>query len=98
MNDSITGATVFWLDDSVDGVDIFLQKTLFVDRKWNYHDLWREIFPIGVEMICKAVDLIEERNIIKIPQDEKYATWEPSFTNTRLKRNELLQIGNGINI
>ena len=98
MNDSITGATVFWLDDSVDGGDIFLQKTLFVDRKWNYHDLWREIFPIGVEMICKAVDLIEEGNIIKIPQDEKYATWEPSFTNTRLKRNELLQIGNGINI
>lgn len=80
------------------GGDIFLQKTLFVDRKWNYHDLWREIFPIGVEMICKAVDLIEEGNIIKIPQDEKYATWEPSFTNTRLKRNELLQIGNGINI
>lgn len=98
MNDSITGATVFWLDDSVDGGDIFLQKTLFVDRKWNYHDLWREIFPIGVEMICKAVDLIEEGNIIKIPQEEKYATWEPSFTNTRLKRNELLQIGNGINI
>ncbi len=98
MNDSITGATVFWLDDSVDGGDIFLQKTLFVDKKWNYHELWKKIFPIGVEMICEAVELIEQGNIIKIPQEEQFATWEPSFTNTRLKRNELLQIGNGINL
>ena len=98
MNDSITGATVFWLDDSVDGGDIFLQRTLFVDKKLNYHELWKKIFPIGVEMICEAVELIENGNIIKIPQEEQFATWEPSFTNTRLKRNELLQIGNGINL
>ena len=49
-------------------------------------------------MICEAVELIEKGNIIKIPQEEQFATWEPSFTNTRLKRNELLQIGNGINL
>lgn len=56
------------------------------------------MFPIGVEMICEAVDLIENGNIIKTPQEEQFATWEPSFTSTRLKRNELLQIGNGINL
>lgn len=48
--------------------------------------------------VCEAVDLIENGNIIKIPQEEQFATWEPSFTSTRLKRNELLQIGNGINL
>lgn len=49
-------------------------------------------------MICEAVENIEKGNIIKIPQDNQFATWEPSFTNTRLKRNELLQIGNGLNV
>ena len=48
-------------------------------------------------MICQAVEEIEKGNIIKIPQEEQFATWEPSFTSTRLKRNELLQLGNGIN-
>lgn len=98
MGEAITGATVFWLDDSVDGGDIFLQRVVHVNKKWNYHDLWRQIFPIGVEMICEAVENIEKANITKMPQDNQFATWEPSFTNTRLKRNELLQIGNGLNV
>ena len=42
--------------------------------------------------------MVENGNIIKTPQEEQFATWEPSFTSTRLKRNELLQIGNGINL
>ena len=98
MGEAITGATVFWLDDSVDGGEIFLQRAIHVSKKWDYHDLWKQIFPIGVEMICEAVENIEKGNIIKMPQDNQFATWEPSFTNTRLKRNELLQIGNGLNV
>lgn len=48
--------------------------------------------------VCEDVENIEKGNIMKIPQDNQFATWEPSFTNTRLKRNELLQIGNGLNV
>lgn len=92
MGDAVTGATVYWLDDKVDGGDILLQKHLFVDRKWDYHKLWREIFPIGVDMICEAVDQIEKGTAQRIKQQERFATFEPSFNSTRLKRNELTMI------
>lgn len=92
MGDTVTGATVYWLDDKVDGGDLLLQKYLFVSRKWDYHQLWREIFPIGVKMICEAVDLIELNKAPRIPQQEDFATFEPSFNTKRLKRNELLQL------
>ena len=44
MGDAITGATVFWLNDTVDGGDILLQQPVFINRKWDHHKLWRKIF------------------------------------------------------
>lgn len=92
MGDAITGATVFWLDSTVDGGDILLQKPIFIARDWDYHRLWREIFPIGVEMICEAVEMIEKGTAERIKQDNRFATYEPSFKATRLKRNELIML------
>lgn len=92
MNDAITGGTIYKLNDKCDGGNIILQQMIFVDSSWNYHELWKELFPIGIEMILKAVALIETGQHIEIPQDERFATWEPSWERPRLKRNELLQI------
>lgn len=92
MGDMVTGATVYWLNQVVDGGDILLQKHIFIDRNQDYHELWKRIFPIGIEMLLEAVGMIEKGVAPKIKQDEKYATWEPSFNVPRLKRNELPQI------
>lgn len=92
MGDAVTGATVYWLNNVIDGGDILLQKHIFIDKNEDYHELWKKIFPVGVEMLSKAVLMIEKGTAPKIPQDEQYATWEPSFNVQRLKRNELLQI------
>lgn len=92
MGDAVTGATVYWLNQVVDGGDILLQKHIFIDRNQDYHELWKRIFPIGVDMLLQAVRMIEKGVAPKIKQDEKYATWEPSFNVPKLKRNELLQI------
>lgn len=93
MRDAITGGTVYWLNDKCDGGDILLQKMIFVDKEWNYHDLWEELFPIGVDLILKAVELIEKGKDTATKQDERFATWEPSWDRPRLKRNDLIQIG-----
>lgn len=92
MGDPITGATVYWLNDKVDGGEILIQQHVFIDRQWDYHRLWREIFPVGIDMICDAVDLIERGTAPRIPQQEQFATFEPAFKVERLKRNELLQL------
>ncbi len=92
MGDAITGATVYWLDDKVDGGDILTQRHVFVEHGWNYHRLWKEIFPIGVDMLGDAVDLIARGHAPREPQNSRVATWEPSFTVTRLKRNDLIKL------
>lgn len=93
MGDYITGGTIYKLGAKCDGGEILLQKTLWVNKKWDYHELWRHLFPMGVDMIIEAVDLISKGKGEWIEQDETAATWEPSWDRPRLKRNELLQIG-----
>lgn len=92
MGDSITGGTIYKLDSKCDGGDIILQKMIFVDKNWDYHELWKELFPIGINLILEAVDLIEKGEATETPQDERFATWEPSWDRPRLKRNELIQL------
>lgn len=93
MGDFITGGTVYRLTGKCDGGDIINQRTLFVDKDWDYHDLWRELFPIGVDMILESVSMIEKGTVKGWAQDERFATFEPSWDRPRLKRNELLQLG-----
>lgn len=96
MGDKVTGATVYWLDDRVDGGDILSQRTVFIARCWDYHKLWAEMFPIGVDMISEAVRMIGKGKAPRNPQDERFATWEPAFDSTRrLYRPELPMLGGG---
>lgn len=93
MGDAITGATVYSLSGRVcDGGGILLQRPIFIAAGWDYHDLWRHMFPVGVEMLSEAVAVIESGNAEWREQDERFATWEPSWERPRLYRPELLQI------
>lgn len=91
--DKVTGGTVYRLSDKCDAGDILLQKLQFIDPSWDYHDLWSEMFPQGVDMLSEAVGLIENGSAVFTEQDERYATWEPSWERPRLKRNDLVMIG-----
>ena len=95
MGDRITGCTVYRLTDKCDGGEILLQRPIFIKPGWDYHRLWREMFPIGIDMIVKAVGLIEAGKETYTEQDEDCATWEPSWDRERLRRNELLQLPAG---
>ena len=93
MGDFITGGTIYRLDSKCDAGDVLLQRWMFVDKSWDYHELWNRLFPMGVEMVVDAVALIESGKDVWTPQDERFATFEPSWNRPRLKRNELIQIG-----
>lgn len=94
MKDAVTGVSIYNLrGDKCDGGDILLQRVIFIDPAWDYHDLWKEMFPIGVDMVSDAVRMIEKGGCDWQRQDERFATWEPSWERPRLHRNELIQIG-----
>ena len=94
MGDKVAGASVYYLNDKADGGDIIERRMVFVRPGWDYHDLWNELFPIGVDMVADAVGRIQatDGNVPTEKQDEKLATWEPSFERQRLKRNELIML------
>ena len=89
MGDAITGGTIYRLADKCDAGNIVLQEMLFVDKNWDYHELWNNLFPLGVNLLVKAVELIEQSKVVEKPQEERFATWEPSWERPRLKRNEI---------
>lgn len=93
MGDAITGATIYDLrSDTCDGGDIIMQKVVFIDPADDYHTLWERIFPLGVELVSEAVKAIEAGARERQPQEERFATWEPSWERPRLHRNELVAI------
>lgn len=94
MGDWVTGGTIYSLSgDTCDGGDILLQRVQFIDKSWDYHGLWAELFPVGVQMVVEAIGIIERGEAEWSPQDERFATFEPSWDRPRLKRNDLIQIG-----
>lgn len=92
MGDKVTGCSVYWLTDKCDGGDIIDQRAVFIVPGETYHDLWKRMFPVGVKMLCDAVDKIQNGTVISTPQDERCATWEPSFDRPRMQRNDLYMI------
>jgi methionyl-tRNA formyltransferase len=72
-----TGLSIFWPDNGLDTGDILLQKktpigpddtlgTLYFDR----------LFPMGVEAICEAVDLVKAGKAPRKKQDDRQASYE----------------------
>ena len=94
MRDPVTGGTIYRLAPKCDGGDVLLQRWRFVDYTKTYHDLWRELFPEGVRLVVEAIEMIADgRDVGRwTPQDERFATWEPSWERPRLRRNDLIRL------
>lgn len=102
MGDPVTGGSVYWLTDNVDGGPIAAQDWCFVPPAWRTEAhavdgvsaLWRqELFPMGVRLLLGVLSDLEVGTIVEVPQDEHNATWEPSWDRPPLYRPELPQIG-----
>jgi len=78
--DARTGLTIFWVDRGIDTGPILLQKEVKVGPNDTTGSLYfNTLFPMGVDAIVEAVELIKKGEAPKIPQDESKATYEPPF-------------------
>ena len=72
-----TGLSVFWPDGGIDTGDILLQKTTPIAPDDTLGSVYFErLFPMGVEALLEAVDLVAAGTAPRIPQDESLATYE----------------------
>ena len=78
QGDTRTGLTILWVDKGVDTGPILLQKEIDIGPEDTTGSLYfNSLFPLGIEAIAQAVDLIKSGKAPKIPQDDFLATYEP---------------------
>jgi methionyl-tRNA formyltransferase len=72
-----TGLTIFYPNDGLDEGAILLQKEVEVAEDDTLGTVYfNKIFPLGVQAVLEAVDLIEAGTAPRIEQDHSQATYE----------------------
>ena len=72
-----TGITIFWPDGGIDTGPILLQKEVEISPDDTVGSLYFEkLFPLGVEALVEAIELIKKGMAPRVPQDESQATYE----------------------
>ncbi len=78
QGDTRTGLTILWVDKGIDTGPILLQKEIDIAPEDTTGTLYfNHLFPLGIDAVVEAVDLIKSGKAPKIPQDDSLATYEP---------------------
>lgn len=87
MRDPIAGGTAYWMDDGADTGPIAAQEWCFVRPDDDARSLWRrELAPMGIRLFERVLNDLGSGFVVSNPQPSFAATWEPSFTSTRLSK------------
>ncbi|MBU6167179.1 MAG: methionyl-tRNA formyltransferase [Alphaproteobacteria bacterium] len=90
MKDEVAGGTVYWLTNRIDAGPMAAQDWCWVKPGDDASSLWqRELFPMGVRLLRETLRDLAAGRIVKAPQDEAAATWEPSWERPPLGRPDL---------
>ena len=77
QGDTETGLSIFWPDNGLDTGDVLLQRrTPIADTDTLGSVYFDRLFPMGVEAMLEAVDLVKAGKAPRIKQDESKATYE----------------------
>ncbi len=72
-----TGLTIFWPDEGLDTGPILLQKEVEITPEDTLGSLYfGKLFPLGVDAIFEAVQLVKKNKAPKIDQNQNQATYE----------------------
>jgi methionyl-tRNA formyltransferase len=84
--ESVTGLSLFWVDKGIDTGPILLQKEVKVEPDDTTGSLYfNKIFPLGIEAIGEAIDLINAGNPPRVVQDESRASYDPPCGDAHAK-------------
>src|SRR5438067_12965459 len=75
--DAETGLSIFWPDNGLDTGDILLQKKTPISPDDTLGSIYFDrLFPMGVEAMLEAIDLVKSGKAPRVKQDESQATYE----------------------
>ncbi len=77
QGDTMTGVTIFWVDEGLDTGPILIQRSCQISPDATINEVYREhLFPLGVETMSEAVRLIEADQAPRHSQNEDDMTYE----------------------
>lgn len=80
FREPITGGTVYWMNDTVDGGPIAAQRHVSIRPDDTPREIWaRELAPLGLALFGEVFDHLDKGDRPSIPQDHTLATWEPAI-------------------
>jgi methionyl-tRNA formyltransferase len=72
-----TGLTIFWPDEGLDTGPVLLQKEIEIAADDTLGSIYfNGLFPMGIDAMMEAVDLVKAGTAPRIVQDESRATYE----------------------
>jgi len=72
-----TGITIFWPDAGIDTGPVLLQREAEISPDDTVGSLYyNKLFPLGIQALMDAIELIYKGKAPRIPQDESQATYE----------------------
>ncbi len=72
-----TGLTIFWPDEGLDEGPVLLQKEVAIGPDDTLGSIYfNHLFPMGVDAMVEAVDLVRDGKAPRIGQDHSQATYE----------------------
>jgi methionyl-tRNA formyltransferase len=76
-----TGLSIFWPDNGLDTGDVLLQKTTPISADDSLGSVYFDrLFPMGVEAMLEAVDLVKAGTAPRVKQNDEEATYEGRCT------------------
>lgn len=75
-----TGVTIQNVFEKLDAGDIIVQKETEIVWEDNFKSLYTRLAGLGAEALKEAVNLIKNKSVIPMPQDEKLATYVRKIT------------------
>jgi len=86
QGDEETGVTWFWPDKGIDTGPILVQKRVPIAENDTVGSIYfNTLFPMGIDAMVEAVDLIKSGNAPAMVQDESKATYEPPCRDEHAK-------------
>ena len=80
--DTRTGLTIFWPDEGLDTGPVLLQRESDIGPSDTVGSVYFDrLFPLGVDAMMEALDLVREGRAPRMPQDESRATYEGHCTD-----------------
>lgn len=95
FGERVTGGSVYWLSDTVDGGPVAAQRRCFILPGDTAAELWaRELAPLGLALFGEVFDRLAAGEVPAVRQETGLATWEPALGGVPpLWRPELRLIG-----